>query len=95
MVCLKYLCCRKEIKMSFKYFKRKATFFLFVGLQWRIHRGAPPPNGSQFFHFRIRFRQKVPTSEVAPPPTTNGKSWIRSWITLHSGEFGSAAMREN
>ena len=29
--------------------------------------GAPPPNGIKFFHFRIRFHQKVPASEVGAP----------------------------
>ena len=27
----------------------------------------PPPNGIKFFHFRIRFHQKVPASEVGAP----------------------------
>ena len=38
----------------------------------------PPPHGTQFFHFRIHFHQKVPMSEVhapltgaRPPPTGN------------------------
>ena len=31
--------------------------------------GTRPPYGTQFFHFRIHFHRKVPTSEVhAPPP---------------------------
>ena len=29
--------------------------------------GARPPNGIQFFHFRIRFHRKVPASEVGAP----------------------------
>ena len=33
---------------------------------------APPPsNGTKFFRFHIHFHQKVPTSEVTPPPTGN------------------------
>ena len=27
----------------------------------------PPPHGTQFFHFRIHFHRKVPTSEVHAP----------------------------
>ena len=30
-------------------------------------RAAPSPNGTQFFHFRINFRRKAPTSEVGIP----------------------------
>ena len=37
--------------------------------------------GTQFFHFRIHFHRKVPTSEVHAPLTgarpPYGKSWIR------------------
>ena len=49
---------------------------------WRIQGGAPPPNGIQFFRFRILFHQKVPILEVSAPtntrrPPLNGKSWIR------------------
>ena len=41
-----------------------------------------PPNRINFFHFRIRFCQKVYASEVGAPPQQvgaplNGKSWIR------------------
>ena len=42
--------------------------------------GARPPNRIQFFHFRICFHQKAPTSEAGTPPMAqhppNGKSWI-------------------
>ena len=31
-------------------------------------RGRPPTSGIRFFHFRIRFRQKAPVSEVGAPP---------------------------
>ena len=32
-----------------------------------------PPYGTQFFHFRIHFHQKVPTSEVHAPPLTGAR----------------------
>ena len=41
---------------------------------------APPPNGTQFFHFRIHFHQKAPASEVDAPHRVDapyGKSSIR------------------
>ena len=38
------------------------------------HARRTPPYGTQFFHFRIHFRQKVPMLEVHAP---YGKSWIR------------------
>ena len=43
------------------------------------------PYGTQFFHFRIHFHQKVPISEVHTPPMgarpPYRKSWIRHWFT--------------
>ena len=39
------------------------------------------PNGTEFFRFRLHFRQKAPTLEVGIPSgvgAPNGKSWIRS-----------------
>ena len=40
------------------------VFFFIGGSRWR-------PNGTQFFHFRICFRRKVPASEVRAPSTGN------------------------
>ena len=45
----------------------------------------PPPNRINFFHFHIRFHQKVYASEVGTPSMgqqpPNGKSWIHYCVT--------------
>ena len=61
--------------------KRQMNHTLIIGgSRGGGHAWCIPPYGTQFFHFRIHFHRKVPTSEVhaplmgACPPY--GKSWI-------------------
>ena len=53
---------------------------------WRIQEGAPPacvpPNRINFFHFHIRFCQKVYASEVSAPPTGNPGSATAPGLSL-------------
>ena len=42
---------------------------LFIGGSRVGRAGARRPYGTQFFHFRIHFHQKVPVSAVHAPPT--------------------------
>ena len=60
------------------------------------------PYGTQFFHFRIHFHRKAPTSEVHTPPNEcmppYGKSWIRHCVGLYYGAYQivkSCKMEEN
>ena len=53
----------------------------------------PPPHGTQFFHFRIHFCQKVPVSEVhappngsTPPPPTENPGSATAMISKHKYE---------
>ena len=66
------------------------SMLLFLRTAWRYALadlgggvpGACPPYGTQFFHFRIHFHRKVPTSEVHAPPNGCTPPYGKSWICI-------------
>ena len=47
---------------------------------------SPPPNGTQFFHFQIRFRQKAVCQRLAPPTENPGSATaMQHIITFNLG----------